>query len=587
MNPVRTAFDLVRRCVVPHGLPPGLSLRRRVAMTTGCRDADAIPKVPGAGDVFRHGGRRVQRMHEGTLVPADGYCGAWMTRIIRRLRGHHEPQEELLFHHLLRHCHRGARMIEVGAFWAYYTTWFLRAVPDSTAVCVEPDAAHAAIGAETLRLNGVTATWVEAAVGRTHRQTTTVSRESDGRSIDVACHSLPSLLDTVGWAPVDILHVDAQGAETGFLESIADGARRPPLRFLVVSTHEERISGSPTTHEDCLRTIRRLGGTILAEHAVEESFSGDGLIVASLDPQDAAIPLPPISRNVARNAFMARPQPPGGPVTLAKTWIGPMLVRTQDRAIGRALRTRGRFEEDAVPEVVRFLRQTRGFDPALFVDIGANVGTHLIRALRGGLFPAGIAVEMDRDNFRLLGANVALNLAGEAPMLCNVAIGDHDGDTVMERSPVNFGDHRVVPEGPPRDGVYGEATRSRHAVRMITLDRLEAESGFPFDASALVWIDTQGYEGHVLAGATGIRARPAAERPFVVCEFWPYGVERVGGRERLFDFLARCTAVYDLGAPGWQTGGPLPEAALRRRYDRLLADTAATQPPFTDLLCMP
>lgn len=588
MSLARNAVEFVRRRFVPRSaLPPGCSLRQRVTMTTGCRDADAIPKVQGAGEVFTHRGRRVQRMHEGTLVPADGYYGAWSTKIIRRLRGHHEPQEELLFHHLLRQCSRGARMIEVGAFWAYYTSWFLRAVPESTAVCVEPDAAHAATGAETLALNGLSATWVKAAVGRTHRPAMIIRRESDGRSVEVPCHSLPSLLDEVGWSPVDILHIDAQGAETGFLESIADGLPRLRLRFLVVSTHEERISGSPTTHEDCLRTIRRLGGVILAEHTVEESFSGDGLIVASLDPRDAAIPLPSISRNVAENAFLAKPEPPGGSVTLARTWIGTMLVRTRDEVIGRALRTGGRFEEDAVPEVVRFLRRTRGFEPGLFVDIGANVGTHLIRAIRGRLFSAGLAVEMDPDTFRLLTANAALNIAGPGPMLFNVAVGDREGEAEMERSPDNFGDHRIVPAGPARDGRYGEAKRSRHSVRMTTLDRVEAESGRLFDASALVWIDTQGYEGHVLAGATGIRSRPAEQRPVVVCEFWPYGVERAGGRERLFEFLQECAAVHDLRAPGWQSAAPLPQDGIRRLYDHLLAESVAKEPPYTDLLCLP
>lgn len=52
------------------------------------------------------------------------------------------------------------------------------------------------------------------------------------------------------------------------------------------------------------RWIEALGGAILAEHPVDESFSGDGLIVASFDPADGRIAPPPISRShPARSLF--------------------------------------------------------------------------------------------------------------------------------------------------------------------------------------------------------------------------------------------------------------------------------------------
>jgi hypothetical protein len=70
---------------------------RRMAMTLRCRDSDPIPKVPRAGEVIEHNSRRVQVMHEGTLVETGGYHGDWMEQTIRGLKGHHEPQEELLF----------------------------------------------------------------------------------------------------------------------------------------------------------------------------------------------------------------------------------------------------------------------------------------------------------------------------------------------------------------------------------------------------------------------------------------------------------------------------------------------------------
>ena len=66
-------------------------------MTVGCKDCESIPKVARAGHVVNYKDKLVQVMHDGTLVSANGYCGKWMTEIVQRLKGHHEPQEELIF----------------------------------------------------------------------------------------------------------------------------------------------------------------------------------------------------------------------------------------------------------------------------------------------------------------------------------------------------------------------------------------------------------------------------------------------------------------------------------------------------------
>ena len=87
-------------------------------MTTSCRDCDHIPKVAGAGEVVEENGQRVQIMHNGVRVIAGGYDGDWMMEIIRRLKGHHEPQEELVFHEILKTLPEQATMIELGGYWS-------------------------------------------------------------------------------------------------------------------------------------------------------------------------------------------------------------------------------------------------------------------------------------------------------------------------------------------------------------------------------------------------------------------------------------------------------------------------------------
>lgn len=263
----------------------------RIAVTLACRDSDQIPKVRDAGRIFDLDGEPVQVMHDGTLVLAGGYYGSWMSRIIADLHGHHEPQEELLFHALLAQARPGTLLVELGAYWAFYSNWFLGAVPGSRAVCVEPEAAHLEVGRRNLELNGRAAELIRASVGEAYRP---AAAEDDGG--DVECLDMPALVDRIGPEPIELLHMDVQGAETGFIRSLRRAAAAQRVRFLVASTHHESISGSASTHDDCLEELRSQGAVILAEHSVAESFSGDGLIVASFDDRDRWLRLPPMSR---------------------------------------------------------------------------------------------------------------------------------------------------------------------------------------------------------------------------------------------------------------------------------------------------
>jgi FkbM family methyltransferase len=278
--------------------PPGLATlppaaQVRIAITLACRDSDTIPKVRDAGRIFDLDGEPVQVMHDGTLVLAGGYYGTWMSRIIAGLHGHHEPQEELLFHALLTHVQPGTLLVELGAYWAFYTNWYLGAIPGSRAFCVEPEAANLEIGRRNLQLNGREAELIQACVGEGYRPA--AGDESQGIEA-VECLDMPALEERIGHEPIELLHMDVQGAETGFIRSMRRSAAAERVRFLVVSTHHESISGSPSTHDDCLAELRAQGAAILAEHAIAESFSGDGLIVASFAAHDRWLRLPPMSR---------------------------------------------------------------------------------------------------------------------------------------------------------------------------------------------------------------------------------------------------------------------------------------------------
>ncbi len=280
-----------------------MTLDERVRMTTGCRDSDVIIKVSGAGRVDELSGERIQIMHNGLKVVADGYYGSWMTQIIADLRGHHEPQEELIFDVIARRARPDSTMIELGAYWCYYSMWYLNAVAGSRAICVEPDPFHLALGRRNGSLNGIVdrMSFIQAWTGGAALPDATYPCETTHALLTLPQFDVPGIIAAQNLDAVEVLHIDTQGAELPLIRSMRDVVGK--LRFVCVSTHHHQISGSPTTHEDCLAAVRDLGGHILVEHPVHESFSGDGLIVASFSASDADLVVPVISRNTPEHSL--------------------------------------------------------------------------------------------------------------------------------------------------------------------------------------------------------------------------------------------------------------------------------------------
>ena len=267
---------------------------------------------------------------------------------------------------------------------------------------------------------------------------------------------------------------------------------------------------------------------------------------------------------------------------LCSTFTGPMFVFAADGVIGRSLIDSGHFGEHKIDEVLAYLVSHHGFVPGTFVDIGANIGTHLVHALQPDRFTMGVGVEADSDNFRLLQANAAVRGLTNRCRLINVALSSEKGHATLERCPTNYGDHRIRVAG--IDGLpdLGESARTLCVVQQDTADNVLAAADIDW-SKTLTWMDTQGHEGQILAGATATLGEQA---PAVVMEFWPYGLERAGGRKRYFEFLASCTGVYDISRADWPELGRVSLPELQSLYDTMLADTRAGFYPHTDLLCL-
>ncbi|MCX7382798.1 MAG: FkbM family methyltransferase [Alphaproteobacteria bacterium] len=287
--------------------PPALSVEERVDLATQCRDCDLLPKVADAGTVISDvDGARVQVMHNGLKMLADGYCGAWMTDLIGRCQGHHEPQEERVFHEVVARMPPGATMIELGAWWSFYSLWFLQGHPGRQALALEPDPERRALGEANAARNALAPRFVDGFVGATSLAAARFRLDS-GYEITIPRRSVPDLLTESGFAALDLLHCDAQGAEYDVLTSCAELMQTGRIRTLIVSTHHHSISGDPLTHQRCMAVIEQCGGLVFAEHDVQESYSGDGLIAARFGPDQAAWPIIPLSLNRYSTSLFRNP----------------------------------------------------------------------------------------------------------------------------------------------------------------------------------------------------------------------------------------------------------------------------------------
>jgi len=234
---------------------------------------------------------------------------------------------------------------------------------------------------------------------------------------------------------------------------------------------------------------------------------------------------------------------------IAKTVEGSIFaVSTKDSIIGR-----GTFGEqiswdfDLLVKALALLPIER--KPSTLIDVGANVGSIGISAAKLRLFTKVLLIEPDPLNFMLLRANTILSQVETQVEPINVALGDGSSESLdFELSGSNFGDHRVRARGQmgylniDSEGIedlterFDESKREVISVPSLTLDSLLADlsrrDSWNENSGTLLFMDTQGYEGHIMTGATKFLAR---SRGAIVTEFWPYGLERAGNGFKLFE----------------------------------------------------
>jgi hypothetical protein len=240
--------------------------RERIDIGLSCPDNRKIRRCEGAG-IIKNG---KQLMHNGMWVNLGSYYGPEKTILLSENKGVHEPQEEYLFQLVLDFLeNKGISdkvMIELGSFWAFYSLWFKLVFPLSKTIMIEPEQFNIESGQLNFALNRRVGDFVLAFVGDKHSAVGTK---------DVRTVTVDGIKEEFNLEHIDILHSDIQGFERAMLRGAENILSNQLAEFIFISTHSNEL------HYDCVATIKSYDYKIICEFDLDDTYSEDGLILAS------------------------------------------------------------------------------------------------------------------------------------------------------------------------------------------------------------------------------------------------------------------------------------------------------------------
>ena len=209
---------------------------------------------------------------------------------------------------------------------------------------------------------------------------------------------------------------------------------------------------------------------------------------------------------------------------------------SRDRGPGRELFIRGTQDFGKLEIALRLLRQS-GVPPVTrMLDVGANIGTICIPAVKRGLIQSAIGIEAVPAVERMCRANILLNDLETAIVSVNAAVRAKAGETIdIAVNTSNQGDNRI--------GSAADRTDFAHSIHITTttLDALLPHGS----AATLIWMDIQGYEGIALAGSP----RTLAGTPPLELEFCPALMDEAASYDALKAAIAGYRGFHDLAQP--------------------------------------
>jgi len=235
------------------------------------------------------------------------------------------------------------------------------------------------------------------------------------------------------------------------------------------------------------------------------------------------------------------------------------FVFSKDQTISRAMFLEGEFDFVKLVRAWSLIPSNRR--QKVLVDVGANLGTISIPAVKRGFFNNAIAIEANPTFAEALEKNVVLNGLEDRIHVVNFAVGDKGAQSLsfsVDQS--NFGASRVV----------GAESETTVRVRSSTLDTLLGDTS----KVGLVFMDIEGFEGKALKGA----ARLLEDSPPVALEFTPKLIAEFTAREEFCALFAAYSCFYSHNDPLRQK---YPLSRLPKVWGWFLAEQGMEQ---TDLL---
>ena len=229
----------------------------RIKLAKTCPDTIKIEVIPEAGTL--EGDYLI--MHNGLKILPLSYYGYPMLKLLLENKGIHEPQEEYVFQEVLKSIKSGSTMIELGAYWSFYSMWFQKKISGAKNFMIEPwEISH---GIKNFKINKLKGNffqyYVDEKPGIHH----------DGSKII----SIDNFIHDQRINFVDILHSDIQGNEFKMLKGAENLINSRNVGYIFISTHSNEL------HNACHSHLKNKGYLELCSANMEETYSFDGLLV--------------------------------------------------------------------------------------------------------------------------------------------------------------------------------------------------------------------------------------------------------------------------------------------------------------------
>jgi hypothetical protein len=196
-------------------------------------------------------------MHNGQLVKYGSYYGPELGNFFDIMLingGVHEPQEEYAFQEVIKSIKDPKpSMLELGAYWSFYSMWFLQQHPEGVCTMVEPNSQYMDFGRDNFNKNGLTGKFIN-------------------DYVSPCAFSVDPFLEN--GRRLSILHADIQGSEVDMLRGASKSLNRRAIDWVFISSHSDEL------HKNCIDILKTHNYRIIAEADAEKSFCFDGIIVA-------------------------------------------------------------------------------------------------------------------------------------------------------------------------------------------------------------------------------------------------------------------------------------------------------------------